>query len=517
MPARSSLWLLAALGLLACEGSRAPVTDPPPPPPPPPGAYVVVAADALADVGAEFAAYRASTGYVAETHTVTALGGAADVATFAANVRAALVAARAAAPAESAGLHLLLLGAAPVGIPALACTSTLGACETDNLYADVDGDGLPEAAVGRLPARTAAQARDYLAKLQAHEGPREPGLWHRRLGVYTGQANFGPEVDAAIELAVMEGLKHVSHAFDVLGAYDNPNSAYYYDPFESKVLDLYDQGSLALVYVGHGSADWTEGITTEQLGQVHCAHLRPFAVFLACGNGAYTGPADSIAATVLWKPDGPIASFGASEESHPYGNGLYAYEMMRVLLDERPPTLGLAAQGARRALVEHDDEFRQFLDTLARAEVTAAEQELIRHDHVNLYNYFGDPAAVAQLPSGAVNFAPVRPDLKARRATVTGRVPGMRQGTVLVTYEVERNVLLYDLAPVDPSAPDPATIQENWRRAVDKVIAGATVPVTDGAFRADLTWTAVVPGGTTYLKAYAWNDTTDAAGFLAIE
>jgi hypothetical protein len=484
--------------------------------PPTRGTYVVLAADPLAAVGAEIAAYRRSRGYA------TRLWRVSDLVSGSVAPRA-LVAALHGLLAPLVGQQptfLLLLGDAPgpgeatAGqIPAATCTSHYGGCWTDNVYGDLDGDGLPDLAVGRIPARSARLARSYLAKLKQHEGSYAPGLWNRRLSLYTGQAGFSPQIDALIEMGMMEGLKRANHAFDVVGAYNNPKSPYYYQPFTDKVVDLFNQGNLFVIYVGHGMSGSTSGLNTSQLAAIHCAHRLPGVFFIACSNGDYVGEKDSIAEALLRKADGAIVAFAASDISHPYANAVLLYETMRVLLDQRPITYGEALRRAKHALVTHADAFRALLDAIAVAEVPSDEQPVLRAEHVNLFNLFGDPAAAIGLPRTVVVFDPVVGSLKQGALTVSGTAPGIDQGTALVTLEVERDALLFPLDPVDPDNPDTATVQANWSKAVDKVVTGVSVPVAGGAFSAELSWTPPLPGKG-YVKVYAASATTDSFGVV---
>ncbi|MBW2534118.1 MAG: hypothetical protein JRI55_21700, partial [Deltaproteobacteria bacterium] len=329
------------------------------------GTYVVVTADPLVEIAEKMSALRRSVGYVTAVHRVSALvPGPVQPRDLAAKVHRLL--------ADTAGVpptHLLLLGDAPGPdeqtsgqIPAFPCTSHYGGCMTDNPYGDLDGDGLPDVAVGRIPARTPRQATEYLERLEAHERSFTPGPWNRRVSIYTERGGFGARVDALIELGMMEGLKRVSHAFDIVGAYDNPNSQFFYTPYSEKVIDLFNQGNLFVFYVGHGLSGSTAGLDKGSLDAVHCGPRRPAVFFFACNNGAYVGPNDSIAEALLLRDRGAIVAFASTDVSHPYGNASLLYEVTRHFLDGRPATFGEGLRRAKRALMEHSDEFRQILD-----------------------------------------------------------------------------------------------------------------------------------------------------------
>jgi hypothetical protein len=63
-----------------------------------------------------------------------------------------------------------LLGFGDERVPPLMLSTPGGLFASDNLLGDVDGDGLPEMAVGRIPVVSAAELDGYTAKLAAYEG-----------------------------------------------------------------------------------------------------------------------------------------------------------------------------------------------------------------------------------------------------------------------------------------------------------------------------------------------------------
>ena len=494
--------------------------------------YVVVYQDDLEDAAKELAAFRASTGFKTQTVKVSDLVPGNVTAYFLLKAVHDLLGGARAQLGDTAPLFLVLLGSAPgqgddatARIPSVPCTNdftaNVGACQTDNTYADLDGDGIPDVAVGRIPAATVAEARAYLDKEKAYESQYQPGVFNRRVAVYTGQANFSASIDSMLEMAVMEGLKRVSHAFDIIGAYDNANSPYYYMPFDDKVIDLFNEGSLMVVYVGHGSNDYTEGLTTDQIDAIHCTKRLPFVFLFACFAGNYVGTTDSVAVTLVAKADGAITAFGSTDISHPYGNAVLAYEVQRAVLDVRPATIGEAVVLAKRGVIENSDDFRVMMDGFASSQpdLDAVAQARLKVQHLDMYNLLGDPAVPMHYPHGWAAFGAGLPTtgVPVGNLHVQGLLPGLTTGKAWVTLETERDTFLQSTDPVDPDNPDQTTVQANWGKANNKVAVQANVDVVGGAFQADLDCPASLPGGAYYVKVYATDDTTDAFGFAPLQ
>lgn len=493
--------------------------------------YVILTADQLLQAAKEYATYRESKGF--RTQVVLASELASGKLTpywLVPSLRDLLSKLKKALPPNDL-LYLLILGDAPdkyedscTCIPSVPCTNDFsmhpGDCQTDNTYGDLDEDGIPDVAVGRIPARSLEEVRTYLQKVKAYEGSYKTGLFNRRVAVYTGQANFGEQIDTMLEVAVMEGLKRVSHAFDIIGAYASPYSPYYYLPFEDKVIDLFNDGSLMVVYVGHGLSDWTEGLTSEQVARIHCTKRLPFVFLFACYAGNYVGLDRSVAEELIHKSDGPITALGSTDISHPYGNAVLVYEVQRAVLDAMPKTIGEAILLAKLWSIENEDEFRAMIDSVAatQPDLDAVRQIRIRLQHLDLYNLLGDPALPMQYPDSWASFTSGVPEMNPTGTLhITGSAPGISSGQAFITLEVERDVILEQLTPINPENPDPAIVQANWKKAVNKVLVSKTVPVSNNTFSAEIECPDFMPGGPYYLKVYADDGTNDSFGFSTIK
>jgi len=515
MRTTTALILAALLPLLAsCEWLEGLMEEPEP------FDYLIVATDALYVTGASHAGYRTETGFDTKVIPLNELVGTSyDAEELLAAIHDELE--------HGVGdpTYLMLLGDAPLPgepadglIPALPCENDYGDCYTDNAYGDLDGDGIPEVSVGRVPAQSPEEAEAYFARVRHHEAFYLPGLWNRRLSIYSGVGGFGPEIDGMLEYMVLEGAKEVDHGFDMVGAYAASTSDYYYTPFEDKVIEMLNQGNLMTIYIGHGSTGWTEGLPIERIDEIDPEGRAPLSFFFACYNGNYLGAEPSIAESVLFLETGALTSFGSTDVSHPYGNGVLPYEIQRAVFNDRPERLGSALVTAKRQAIENDDELRELMETFA---VVGGEEESrlqpLAYQHLDLYNLLGDPAVQIQFPRSEIEFDPgLTGSMGEGQVAVAGRAPGLTDGVAWVTLECERDMILDELEEVDPNNPDPAVVQANWAKAVDKVVVGEGVALVDGAFEASFTLPDDLPPGEYFLKVYAQDDLTDSFGYVPV-
>jgi hypothetical protein len=473
--------------------------------------YLVVTADSLLESATALAEYRTSKGYRTKVMTRDEILDGQSVSNFGNLLRANINILRNALGGAGT-LFVVLVGDAAVDsddgftgfLPVEECENVIGDCYTDNRYADFDDDNVPDVALGRIPASSNAEVTAYLNKIQRHESTYVTGTWNRRVSLYIGEAGFSPEIDTLLETFTFMGLDLVPHAFDLVGAYDNKNSIYYYKPFHDKVIDLFNAGSLLQVYIGHGNSQWTQGLEMSQIDQINCQNKMPVLVLLACLNGNFASSEDTISEGLLHLENGPVGVFASTADSHPVGNAVLAYEVTRVAMGERPATVGEVFMRTKYEMFYHDDDFRQTIDQAAvvSGEEGCDDPALLYFQHEDLYNLLGDPAVEMRYPAADVVFGEITGSLASKNVTVSGTVPGVSSGKAFVSIEVSRTEYV---GVIDSENTDEATIQSNWAIANNKTFASTTVDVVDGAFTANLTWEKNVGGGDRYIKVYAWD------------
>jgi len=383
---------------------------------------------------------------------------------------------------------------------------------TDFPLADLDGDDLPDLAVGRLPADTPAEAKLLLGRVVAYEDSGDFSPWRRRVNFIAGVAGFGKVQDAILEQVTMTFLRtNIPAAFDLHVTYANPASPFCPPPARvgDAVIDRFNEGALFVAYAGHGSrlrldrlryGDQSWSIFDEDAAaRLKAEHGAPVAFFCACSTGFMDGAPDCLAETVLREPGGPVAVIASSRVSMPYANGVFSKELMDALFKLEAPTVGEAVQLAKRRMMvpEKGDTQRQSIDMTARLAWKPRDEDLAaeRREHLFLYNLFGDPSL--RLPRFAkVSLACAEEARVGGRLKVEGKCPV--EGKVLVELVSDRTPNVPPRAGDSEQAFAEAYARSNaWVKARCEVEGGG-----GGGFEATLDLPGNLPAGQYFLRAY---------------
>jgi len=285
---------------------------------------------------------------------------------------------------------------------------------SDVPYADLDGDGAPDLAIGRIPAQSPEQLQRILRKTIRYEQASEQSAWQRRLSFTTGQGGFGAVTDALIEAAARQVIQQNIPAGFITqrifpGPVDGlePNSV----AFPRRAQQQLSEGSLAWIYLGHGreteldhvrTATGTQSILSiGDVPKLRCGGHSPLAVLVACSTGAMDSPGGCLASELLKADEGPVAVIAATRITMPYGNTVLGCELLRACFRDRPEHLGDTLRIAERNTLESpaDDSLRTSLDSLA-AGLSPPPVDLAseRREHVLMYHLFGDPLLHLRYP-----------------------------------------------------------------------------------------------------------------------
>jgi hypothetical protein len=393
---------------------------------------------------------------------------------------------------------------------------------SDNQLADLDGDGVPDLAVGRLPADDLAEATTMIRKVVAYEKSRDFSTWRRRLNIVAGIGGFGMLADLAMEQATIDVARNVvPPAYDMHATYANPSSSFCPPParIAETTLERFNEGALIVAYFGHGSrrrldrlrfgAESYDIFTEEHAYELKALRGAPIVLFSACSTGHMDGAPDSLAELAIKQPAGPVAIYAASRVSMPYANGMFSKELIDELLSVK--TVGEALREAKRRLMADDqwDATRRLIEMYARAYKTAEERRSERAEHLYIYNLFGDPAM--RIPRAApVEVESPKEIAPGGRLKVMGRTDVA--GEVLVELVAERSPLV----PQRPSDDD-ATFARIYAQANARTKASARTTMNEGRFAVELAVPEDVNTGRYFVRVYVTGAGGAAMGARAIE
>jgi len=242
-----------------------------------------------------------------------------------------------------------------------------GEVPVDSLYGDVDGDGFPEVAVGRIPAGSVEEVEGAVAKILAYESQSlSPAEWRQRaiLSADNVPDSAGDFLGIAQALAgkLPAGmLTRTIYLNDYCGSPVSPPQ-----PCPSATLALtttWSEGASLLTYVGHAAVNrWAHEhlVRNTELASLTGTVGLPFLLSLDCWDGYWMFPPKypnytdtrSIGewATTVLTDRGAIAAFGpaglgAVDEEHLMARAIY-----QAMFQEGKFQLGPLTQIGREAV-----------------------------------------------------------------------------------------------------------------------------------------------------------------------
>ncbi len=185
-------------------------------------------------------------------------------------------------------------------VPAPFTVTDDGLVPADNLLGDwIGNDGVPEVAIGRLPAQSASELEDYRAKVESFEASF--GDWKHHTLWLADDPDVGGEFgDDAEEL--IDGLPD---DYTVQRVFLDPDDI---DNAWESTIQAMSEGALLVNFLGHGGLDRlaSEGLLeTDDVALIANQERASFVVALTCIVGRFDIPNyDTLAEALLVKQDG---------------------------------------------------------------------------------------------------------------------------------------------------------------------------------------------------------------------
>jgi hypothetical protein len=223
---------------------------------------------------------------------------------------------------------------------------------SDDWFGDLDEDGVPEVAVGRIPARSAEEVRAAVSKLLAYAAG-DPGETWRQEVLLAADRPEGYDFEGEardLEALLPPGFR----ASEVFRGREGDAEA------RRKVLRGLQSGAAVFAYLGHGSVEVLRGglLASSDAAALANSPRLPLVLLFDCLGGFYHDVyTRCLGEELLLAPGGGAAAVWASSGlTGPEGQAALARALFRELFaaGEYPPTLGEAVQAAKGAIDDPD-------------------------------------------------------------------------------------------------------------------------------------------------------------------
>jgi hypothetical protein len=290
---------------------------------------------------------------------------------------------------------------------------------SDAHYADFDGDGRVDVALGRLPVENIQQLTTLVQRIISYEEDYVNHPSKRNVHFIAGVGGFGPLADGLIDTVSRKLIGGgIPASIDVSMTYASWQSPYCPAPteFSSTTIDRFNEGGLFWVYMGHGQRYHLDALRAPEClplpiyrssdtAKLKVRGVPPICVFLACNTGAFDAPRASIGEQMLLAPGGAIAVLAATRVTMPYAMSVMGDSMLRQTFKYRRVTLGEIVLLAKQELVSTEgisgSPNRHWLDQIAAiASPDAGLLKEERQEHSWMFNLLGDPLLRVNYPDG---------------------------------------------------------------------------------------------------------------------
>ena len=273
----------------------------------------------------------------------------------------------------------------------LTFTEHMGETATDEWFARVSGDdGLSDLYIGRLPAKSVAEASVMVNKILEYEGSLNTKSWEKNVLLLADDQRDGPEFEYE---AVFETMNNDAASL-IPTAMNDPVTKYLNDYFDAGVLKAeiiaqINSGTLIVNYSGHSSIQRLADPnifklnTPEDVAALTNSNMYPLFVGMGCLSGHFVYPEDwnypSLAETLLRVEDkGAVAALMSTGLTTTEGQHILNTALFDAVFNQDVRVLGQAVSSAKQTLLANGGSL---------------------YEEVNeTFLLFGDPAMTLKVP-----------------------------------------------------------------------------------------------------------------------
>ena len=226
-----------------------------------------------------------------------------------------------------------------------------GEVPADNRYVDLDDDGNPDLAMGRIPVNNLDEAHAVIDKLMAYDENTRSQFW-QRIAVFVADddpaaGDFAGESDRIIDNYLPSDL--IPQRIYLRTTHPDTTAV------RQAIAEAINRGAFMLQYAGHGSPDtWMKGVgwSVDDIELLENMNRYPFISTYNCLDGYFAYPGrPSIAEEMLRKPNsGSIAALSPTGLGVTYEQSIFRSLFMEALFgQDEQPTLGDALLQTKQA------------------------------------------------------------------------------------------------------------------------------------------------------------------------
>lgn len=273
-------------------------------------------------------------------------------------------------------------------VPPMLVTVADGLTASDTWYADVNGDWIPEVAIGRLPAVTAEGMTNLVDRIIAHEAA-SGNVWRQTIIMCADNPDSGGNFHVSSE--DVSGLVPGEYSQEKILMTSGGAAA-----ASAQLKNAFNNGALFMNYFGHsGIPDLTQEdiFNTSDVAGLTNTNRLPVVTSMSCSMGRFEIPEyDCLGeALVLGQPGGAIAVFSPTSTARNRDSVLLCKEFYKKIFSDGEYILGDAVKGA----------------------MTSFGNRKINVELLKFYNLLGDPALyLAEVGAPTDDpFSPVIPEV----------------------------------------------------------------------------------------------------------
>ena len=231
-------------------------------------------------------------------------------------------------------------------VPTRLVETAYNEAATDDWFADVNNDGVPDIAIGRLPVRTPAEAAAMVTKLVSYDAAAGT---NNVLLVADRNSNFDFEAaDTQLRSLIPASLT----VTDIRRGQVGDATA------RTQLLAALNQGSKVVNYYGHGSTTvWTDApmlSASDAAGLTNQNHLS-LIVSMTCLNGYFHAPSiESLGESLLKAQGGAIAVWASSGLTDAQAQTVMSRDAISRLLNGSTLTIGEIVALAKASVTNLD-------------------------------------------------------------------------------------------------------------------------------------------------------------------